>query len=144
LSQRLKSRTSYYKLVPFTNMTAVRKKQILIVDDDPDALHELRTLLEDRGFSVEVAQNGREALDQLLSNPTAEPALILLDLGMPVMDGWELLAIMRSYFRLRNIPVVLLSAHQVSPDSKAIFEAVFRKPIAPDALIDTVSQICTS
>jgi CheY-like chemotaxis protein len=123
-------------------MTAIRKKHVLVVEDDLDAAQELRALLESRGYSVETAENGRAALDMLLKDPTLEPALVVLDIGMPVMDGWELLAIMRSYFRLRNIPVVLITAHPVAPHSTQIVDGLFKKPFAPEELLGTVTAIC--
>src|SRR5687768_15432522 len=123
-------------------MASSRKKHVLIVEDDVDDVAEIRQRLERRGFTVDVALNGRQALDVLLGSPNHEPALILLDLGMPVMDGWELLAIMRSYYRFRDIPVVLVTGLRVDPDSRSVFEAVFPKPIADHDLVDKVEEIC--
>src|SRR4051812_46327475 len=71
--------------------------KILIVEDDVDIRDSLRQLLEDEGFSVLTAGNGREGLERLKS--MSQPCLILLDLLMPVMDGREFLD---EFLRLRN------------------------------------------
>ena len=60
---------------------------ILIVDDDPDIRDSLKEVLEDEGYEVNGVANGREALDYLRKSP--RPCVILLDLMMPVMDGWQ-------------------------------------------------------
>jgi CheY-like chemotaxis protein len=123
-------------------MAAIRKKHILLVEDNVDELDELRHRLQERGFTVDVALNGREALDTLLANPNYEPALVLLDLGMPVMDGWELLAIMRSYYRFRDIPVFLVTGLKIDPDARSVFEGVFTKPVAEEELLQRVEAVC--
>ena len=75
--------------------------------------------------------DGYKALDFLLDPDRPTPALIVLDLSMPVMDGWEFLAIMNSYLRLRAVPVVLISASdhpQLDPLRHGTVAAHFRKP----------------
>jgi len=89
------------------------KAPILVVDDDGDLRGELRSLLEEEGYSVLEAKNGREALDLLVSSSDLEPSLVVLDLGMPVVSGPELLKIMRSYWRLSTIPVLVISGAEL-------------------------------
>lgn len=89
------------------------KAPILVVDDDSDLRGELRSLLEEEGYSVLEAENGREALDLLVSSHNPEPFLVVLDLGMPVVSGPELLKIMRSYWRLSTIPVLVISGAEL-------------------------------
>jgi CheY-like chemotaxis protein len=84
---------------------------ILIVDDDEDFCAVARIKLEGAGYAVAVARNGREALDYLVDPESTEPACVLLDMEMPGLSGWDLLAVIKSYSRLRRIPVVVLSAH---------------------------------
>ena len=80
---------------------------VLVVDDDPDILEALAEILEAEGFDVRRARNGKEALDRL---EPERPSLILLDLMMPVMDGWEFSQKMRERPAARGIPVIVLSA----------------------------------
>jgi CheY-like chemotaxis protein len=82
---------------------------ILVVDDDGDQRSVLADLLEDEGYEVAQAGNGRLALERLLDRERARPALILLDLGMPIMPGRELLSILTTRPELARIPVILLS-----------------------------------
>lgn len=80
---------------------------LLIVDDDPDMREALGEVLAAEGYRVATARDGREALTILAS---VRPAVILLDLMMPGMDGWTFRAAQRADARLATIPVVLLSA----------------------------------
>ncbi|HKD43173.1 MAG TPA: response regulator [Myxococcaceae bacterium] len=80
---------------------------ILVVDDDPDILEALSEILESEGFAIRQARNGQEALEIL---ETVSPNLILLDLMMPVMDGWEFAEKMRRRVDWSQIPVIVLSA----------------------------------
>ena len=80
---------------------------ILVVDDDEDCRAALREVLEEDGLSVIEAANGQAALDYLVSHDV--PSLIILDVVMPVISGWQLLTILRNYYRLSRIPVLMLS-----------------------------------
>lgn len=84
---------------------------ILIVDDYSDARATLREVLEDMGQEVVEATNGQEALDYLVCHPEVRVQLILLDLEMPRMTGWELLALLKNYVRFASIPVLVVSRH---------------------------------
>jgi CheY-like chemotaxis protein len=83
---------------------------ILVVEDDADVRNVLQELLADQGYSSTGMANGRVALDWLTSAHDV-PALILLDLMMPQMDGWEFLVRVQKEPRLRKIPVAIMSAH---------------------------------
>lgn len=89
---------------------------ILVVDDDPDILEALSEILEAEGFEIRRARNGKEALERLEPDP---PQLILLDLMMPVMDGWEFAQRMRQRPALSSIPIIVLSADR-NVGSKAL------------------------
>jgi CheY-like chemotaxis protein len=84
---------------------------VLVVDDYEDARACIRDMLEDLGEHVVEAANGQEALHFLLFHRDVRVKLIVLDLRMPVMSGWELLTLLESYIRLAQIPVVIASAH---------------------------------
>jgi two-component system chemotaxis response regulator CheY len=102
-----------------SNMVAAeRPSSVLVVDDDPDILEALAEILEAEGFEVWRAKNGREALDRL--NPRL-PDLILLDLMMPVMDGWEFSQKLREKEDARKLPIIVLSADRnVGPKAREI------------------------
>ncbi|MCJ2131317.1 response regulator [Methylobacterium sp. E-045] len=83
----------------------------LIIDDDPDTRMRIRKVLERDGWTVNEAENGRDGLDQLAAAP---PGIVLLDLTMPVMDGFEFLEAMRAKPECTAIPVVVLTALDLS------------------------------
>jgi CheY-like chemotaxis protein len=91
---------------------------VLVVDDDPDILEALSEILEAEGFQIRRARHGKEALERLEPDP---PQLILLDLMMPVMDGWEFAHQLRLRPGGLNIPIIVLSADRnVGPKAKEI------------------------
>ncbi|HEY7376012.1 MAG TPA: hybrid sensor histidine kinase/response regulator [Polyangia bacterium] len=101
--------------------------RMLLVEDDTSIRLALTDMLEDEGFAVTTANNGREALDELRQGPT--PDVILLDLMMPVMDGWEFRVEQRSDPMLAGIPLLAMSA-DLSAKARAIAaDAYVRKPI---------------
>jgi CheY-like chemotaxis protein len=118
-------------------MMATSEHVILVVEDDDDIREALCEMLADEGYAVEVATNGAEALDRLRAMD-AKPCLVLLDLMMPVMDGWTFLAEQRRDANLASVPVVVLSAARDLPtDVETI-----RKPLDPDRLLGAVHSRC--
>jgi two-component system, chemotaxis family, chemotaxis protein CheY len=83
------------------------KKRVLIVDDDPDTVHLVQTIVELEGYEVRSARNGAEALSVI--NDSYKPDLILLDLMMPVMDGWTFSRTVRQSETTRETPIIVLS-----------------------------------
>lgn len=81
---------------------------ILVVEDDDDIRRSLVDLIEDEAFQVRAAANGREALTLLRSG--LRPSLILLDLMMPVMDGWEFAEAVADDLRMAEIPIYVMTA----------------------------------
>jgi CheY-like chemotaxis protein len=89
----------------------IKPGPILVVDDYADARATLREMLEGLGQEVVEAGNGQEAFDFLVFHPEVRVQLILLDLDMPRMTGWELLVLLKSYVRFASIPVLVVSRH---------------------------------
>jgi two-component system, LuxR family, sensor kinase FixL len=83
------------------------EERILVVDDDPNSLDIVRTFLESRGYDVFTAINGEDALAQL---ENVRPALILLDVMMPGMDGWEVARVVKNHPQFGEVRVVMLTA----------------------------------
>ena len=88
---------------------------ILIVDDDPDSLDIVRTFLESRGYHVTTATDGRSALAKL---EDARPALVLLDVMMPGMDGWEVARVIKNHPDFGDTRVVMLTARSGFADKQ--------------------------
>lgn len=109
---------------------------VLVVDDDPDIREGIADVLEVSGYTVSMAENGRAALALLRGGPL--PALILLDLMMPVMDGWEMLAALRAEPRLAGVPVVILTAMDQS--KVPVAAGYLRKPFDLDDLVSVVER----
>ena len=116
---------------------------VLVVDDDTDQRHAVRDVLEDGGYAVLEAVDGRQALDVLVDPRRATPCLMLLDLSMPRMTGWELLAILKNYVRLVRIPVVVMTGGDVhlEPLRHGSVDGILRKPFGGDQLLTAVANL---
>ena len=114
---------------------------ILIVEDDDDIREALTQILQLEGYVVREAANGREALDISAQHPT--PSLILLDLMMPVMDGWQFRTEQMKDPVLSKVPVVVISADASVHEKVASFGAasVLPKPISLDRLLRAVEAL---
>jgi CheY-like chemotaxis protein len=111
-----------------------------VIDDQADVLDVLRVALELEGYEVVTAANGFEALAVLEGLPT--PSLIVLDLMMPVMNGWEFREAQQRDGRLASIPTVILSAlRSGQPDELLEPTATLAKPLAIERIVDTVRSI---
>ena len=88
-------------------------KKILVVDDEDDILHVLEMVLREKGYQVTTASGGHEALTRAQID---KPDLVLLDIMMPQMDGWEVLKLLRVDDDTRRIPVAMLSARTEAKD----------------------------
>ena len=115
---------------------------VFVVEDDPELREALTYLLEYHGYRVDGAANGREALDYL-RRETA-PCVILLDLMMPVMDGWEFREAQLGDPALASIPTVVVSAFSRRDEAaeRIRANAFLAKPIDPEALLATVGRYC--
>jgi CheY-like chemotaxis protein len=115
---------------------------VLVVEDNPDARETLLLALEQEGYPAVGAANGREALHYLGECPP--PCLILLDLSMPVMDGWEFRKRQLQEPEWAAIPVVVLSALANHTERAAELGPVERlvKPVNFDTLLEKIQQLC--
>lgn len=112
---------------------------VRVVEDDVRVSEALADLLQACGYMVARAYNGAEALELATTSP---PCLILLDIMMPVMDGWEFLRRKKGDPALANVPVVVLSAlSSAIPSGVAAF---MPKPVNVGRLINLVRQHCTT
>jgi len=120
-------------------MTAHR---ILVVDDDEDIRATMIELFEDHGYEAIGAIHGRDALERLRAQERP-PCVILLDLMMPVMDGWEFRHQQRSDPALAAIPVVVISAYRHRPSVTELDAAEYlNKPVQFDNLLEVVRRHC--
>jgi len=118
------------------------RHSILIVEDDFDIREALAQILEEEGYGVRCAANGLEALAIAVEDPV--PSLILLDLMMPVMNGWQFRAEQLKDARIASVPVLIISADpQLRSKAEALGVAgLLRKPIALDDLLSAVKVHC--
>ncbi len=114
-----------------------KKAKILIVDDNNDSLENLSLLSELEGFAVATARNGLEALEQLQSDPRL--SLVVLDLSMPAMNGWEFLRRKAEAINIANIPVIVLSGLPLSDYPDGV-KAVMEKPVNAGRLFATIDS----
>lgn len=118
-------------------------RAILIVDDDPDLRDTLRAYIELQGYATLGAANGREALEILASLSADErPCLILLDLMMPVMDGYAFRAEQRKLAKASDIPVVVITAGANVLNDELEAAEVITKPLHMGRLMSAVREHC--
>ncbi len=123
---------------------------VLIVEDDPDIRESLQNFLESHGYQVRAASHGREALEHLGRAP--RPAVMVLDMSLPVMDGHRLLTTRKGDEALRAVPVIILSAAMagMNPRDRALYAsnygvaAFLGKPANPQQILETVQRYARS
>ena len=109
----------------------MKQRHILVVEDNPVASQQFATILAGQGYDVVAVGDGQEALDFLAANPP--PDLILLDLVMPVLDGWQFLELMPH----PQVPVIVASSTTPEPEGCAGF---LRKPVETEELLAEVRR----
>src|SRR4029078_8163527 len=120
-------------------------REILIVEDSRTQEEELKYLLEESGYSISVAHDGKEALQSLVEQ---RPALIISDIVMPVMDGYEMCEKVKGDPELRDIPVMLLTglseAEDVIKGLQCGADNYITKPYDPDYLLARIEDLITA
>jgi CheY-like chemotaxis protein len=121
------------------------RRFVLVVDDDPDIRESLETVLGIHGHPVATAADGSEAINLLRTEP-GRPCLILLDLMMPGMNGFEFRAELEADPTFSKIPVIIITGAGVLVDEKAgsLRAEVLRKPFDLKALLSTVKRFCNA
>jgi len=116
--------------------------RILVIDDQQETRETITDLIESEGHSPHGASNGREAIDWLEAQDEL-PCLILLDLRMPVMDGWDFIRVVSSVPRLANIPVIVISGSIQQDGAAPVLraKAFWSKPPSA-ALVSSVHLYC--
>jgi CheY-like chemotaxis protein len=113
---------------------------VLIVEDDEDLRDMMAQMLNIEGFDTATVANGREALDYL--HATEKPNVILLDLMMPIMDGWEFRRQQKADPELAPVPVIVLSALDQTRAAPVDAQAFLKKPLDFDRLLELVRDHC--
>ena len=115
---------------------AMTAKTVLLVEDDYDVRDTLQDLLESEGFDVIPAANGKQAIDFLLYAKPGGDLIVVLDLMMPMVSGWEVLDVLTRDTRLVGIPVIVLSALATERPPRA--QEFVRKPFTMQALVTSI------
>lgn len=117
------------------------KARILIVEDNMDNYELVRFVLEREGYDVFLAVNGRDGVDAAIAQ---KPDLILMDLGMPEMDGWVAIEKLKAEDTTKSIPLYALTAHTLPHDRKRALKAgcdgYLPKPIHMKGFVDIIEQ----
>src|ERR1700680_747965 len=123
-------------------MKIPHRPRVLLVDDYPDARDMYGEYLEYSGYDVIQASNGLEALQRAFED---QPDIILMDLSLPVMDGWEATRRLKANQRTASIPVVALTGHALAGISegakKAGCDAFVTKPCLPEDLVKEIRRV---
>ena len=121
----------------------MQKLHVLVADDEPHIGRIIKMKLEQGAFRVTLAYDGRKALDVLAQHD--DFALVLLDLMMPVMDGWTFRQRQLDIPEFAHVPVICLTAvYDPQSASQALQAPCLHKPVEMDALLDRVEQACWS
>ena len=118
----------------------LNKGHLLVVEDDSDIRTAMVAILEDEGFQVTAHEDGRAALEFLRASVTALPSLILLDLMMPIMNGWEFREQQLADPKLHKIPVVVVTAHDPRQQLAIDAAAILCKPVWFETLLKTIER----
>jgi CheY-like chemotaxis protein len=119
---------------------ALKDWKVAVIDDEPDSLEVVSTILEMHGAKVHTASNGKEGIELIR---TIRPDLIISDLSMPGLTGWELVEMLKHGERtMADIPVIALTAHAMEHDRRRAIASGFynfiTKPLQPETFVEQV------
>ncbi len=123
-----------------------RASKVVVIEDDPEMINLVKLILKKEGFDVTGAMGGRDGLDAI---EHLNPDLVLLDLMMPDIDGWEVYQTMKANDQTKNIPVIIITAKAQSIDKVlglhiAKVDDYITKPFSPNELVASVRRVLAS
>lgn len=126
-------------------MAEEKNRRVVYIEDDPEMIDLVVLILSRRGYQVKGANSGRSGLDLILQEP---PDLVLLDLMMPGLDGWEVYQQLKANDKTRQVPVIIITAKAQAIDRVlglhiAKVDDYIAKPFRPQELVDSVERILT-
>ncbi len=129
-----------------TERNETRKKKVLCIEDEPEMIDLVKLILERKGFQVVGAVGGREGLKSIRRE---KPDLVLLDLMMPDVDGWEVYRQMRAEEALKDIPVIVVTAKAHNIDKVLGLRIVkvndyLTKPFGPQELLNSIEKVLSA
>ena len=126
------------------SMNDEKKKALLfLVDDEKLNIMLLKRRLEKKGFEIMDAGDGAQAVDQLFNHTERRPDVILMDLMMPVMDGWEATTKLKGDDHTKHIPIIAVSAfrQREEDDNMTLFDGFCGKPVEVDELLVMIDNV---
>ena len=122
-------------------MTSIKLKTVLLVEDNEDNRIVYSTILQHFGYRVMEALNGEEGIAKAR---TEQPDLILMDISIPVIDGWEATQVLKRDPKTRRIPIIALTAHALASDREKAMEvgcdSYLAKPCEPKTVVSEVER----
>ncbi len=120
-----------------------RASKVVVIEDDPEMINLVKLILKKEGFDVTGAMGGRDGLDAI---EHLDPDLVLLDLMMPDIDGWEVYQTMKASEQMKHIPVIIITAKAQSIDKVlglhiAKVDDYITKPFSPNELVASVRRV---
>lgn len=124
-------------------MAEEKTRRVIYIEDDPEMIDLVVLILTRRGYEVKGANSGRSGLDLIVAEP---PDLVLLDLMMPGLDGWEVYQQLKANEKTRHVPVIIITAKAQAIDRVlglhiAKVDDYIAKPFRPQELIDSVERV---
>lgn len=121
---------------------ALKKVKVLIVEDDPDIIEVISTIFNYSGISFFAADNGKDAISKAKKE---KPHIILMDLALPIMDGWEATRQIKSHKDTKDIPVIAITAHFEEKERASAMAAgcdgFITKPFTPYFIIEKIKEV---